>query len=149
MRFLADLHVQGVTLVICTPYMDEAERCSRVGLMYQGKLLVCETPEQIKRLPEGDLLAVWPSDVRQARRALAGLEGVLEMQTYGDQLRAFVTDAEAAMPRIADALAQDGITLRDMHPTRVRMEEAFITLVRRQRAQEESAPEPSGGQPCP
>ncbi len=55
---LTDLHLQGITLIVSTPYMDEAERCSRVGLMYQGELVVCDTPEAIKAMTEGDLFAI-------------------------------------------------------------------------------------------
>jgi len=68
---LTDLHLRGITLVVSTPYMDEAERCSRVGLIYQGRLIVCDTPEAVKAMTEGELIALWPADVRRARRALS------------------------------------------------------------------------------
>ena len=129
---LAELHLQGVTIVVSTPYMDEAERCSRVGLMYEGRMLVCDAPERIKAMIEGELVAIWLADARRARDALDGLEGILELQEYGDQLRAFTPDAETTMPRIREALAAAGVEVLDMRPVRPRMEEAFISLVRRQ-----------------
>jgi ABC-2 type transport system ATP-binding protein len=133
---LAELHVQGVTLVICTPYMDEAERCSRVGLMYRGRMIVCDTPERVRALTEGELVAVWPSDVRRARAVVAGLPGVAELQTFGDQLRVFTPSAQELMPRVQAALEAAGVGVLEMRPTQPRMEEAFISLIRRQRALE-------------
>jgi len=131
---LTELHLQGVTLLVSTPYMDEAERCSRVGLMYQGRMIVCDTPERVKAMTEGELIALRPSDVRRAREVLAGLEGILEMQTFGDQLRIFVKDADQVIAQGRAALAAQGIEMLDVRRTRPRMEEAFISLIRRQMA---------------
>jgi ABC-2 type transport system ATP-binding protein len=129
---LTDLHLQGITLVVSTPYMDEAERCSQVGLIYQGRLVVNDTPEAVKAMTEGELIALWPSDVRRARELLAGLAGVLEIQTYGDQLRIFTHDTDGLMGRMRATLADAGIEVHDMRRTRPRMEEAFISLIRHQ-----------------
>jgi len=134
---LTDLHLQGITLVVSTPYMDEAERCSRVGLIYQGRMIEIDTPAAIKARTEGELVALWPSDTRKAREVLAGLAGVLEIQTYGDQLRLFASDAVGLMPQIRVVLALEGITVKEMRRTEPRMEEAFISLIRRRMAMDE------------
>jgi ABC-2 type transport system ATP-binding protein len=131
---LTDLHLQGITLVVSTPYMDEAERCSRVGLIYQGRLIVCDTPEAVKAMTVGELIALWPSDVRRAREALTGLAGILEIQTYGDQLRIFAHDTGGLVDRIQAAVTAAGIEVHDIRRTRPRMEEAFISLIRKQMA---------------
>ena len=133
---LTELHLEGITLVISTPYMDEAERCSRVGLMYRGRLVVCDTPERVKAMTRGELIALWPSDPRQAKDILARQEGVLEVQTYGDQLRLFVRDAGSAMGWIHTVLAAHGVEVLEMRPTRPRMEEAFISLMQGRMADE-------------
>jgi ABC-2 type transport system ATP-binding protein len=138
---LTDLHIQGITLVVSTPYMDEAERCSRVGLMYQGRLVVCDTPERIKSGTEGELIALWPSDQRRARTVLEGLPGVLEVQTYGEQLRIFVEDAKRMKERAVSALVDQGIEVLDVRDAEPRMEEAFISLVRRQAVTEDQSDE--------
>jgi len=132
---LTELHLQGVTLLVSTPYMDEAERCSRVGLMYQGQMVVCDTLERVKAMTEGELIALRPSDVRRAREVLAGLEGILEMQTFGDQLRIFVKDADEVITQGRVVLAAQGIEMLDVRRTRPRMEEAFISLIRRRMAE--------------
>jgi ABC-2 type transport system ATP-binding protein len=135
---LTDLHLRGITLVVSTPYMDEAERCSRIGLIYQGQLVVCDTPEAVKAMTEGELIALWPADVRRARKALTGLEGVLKIQTYGDQLRIFTHDIDGLMEHIRFTVTAAGIEVYDMRRTRPRMEEAFISLIRRQMADQTS-----------
>jgi ABC-2 type transport system ATP-binding protein len=132
---LTDLHLQGITLIVSTPYMDEAERCSRVGLMYQGELVVCDTPEAIKAMTEGELIALWPSDLRQAHDILAQTNGVLEVQTYGDQLRVFVQDGDGMMARLQSVLTENDIQVMDARRTSPRMEEAFISLIRRRMAE--------------
>ena len=111
---LTDLHLQGITLVVSTPYMDEAERCSRVGLIYQGQLVICDTPEKVKGMTEGELIALWPSDIHMAREALLGLDGVLEIQNYGDQLRIFTHDPDGLMERMRSTLTTEGIEVRNM-----------------------------------
>jgi ABC-2 type transport system ATP-binding protein len=129
---LTELHLQGITILVSTPYMDEAERCSRVGLMYEGRIIVCDEPERIKGLVAGDLLEVRTSDLRRAEALVAGLDGVLEVQTYGDLLHVFVKEAARQQETIRAALAAAGIDVIGLRQTRPRMEEAFISLVRRQ-----------------
>jgi len=136
-EILSDLHVQGITLVVCTPYMDEAERCSRVGLMYQGQLIFCGTPEEIKAALEGELLSLRSSDQRRARLILQELDGVREVQTFGQQLRIFVDDALGRMDVARSALADQGIEIVEMRKVLPRMEEAFISLVGRRGRREE------------
>jgi len=134
---LTELHLQGITILVSTPYMDEAERCSRVGLMYQGRLIVQDVPEKIKGLVGGELLELRPEGepgtaLRLAQGVLAGLEGVLEVQTYGDLLHVLVDSAERRQEPLVQALQGAGIAVASLRRTRPRMEEAFISLVQRQ-----------------
>lgn len=133
---LTELHLQGITLVISTPYMDEAERCSRVGLLNEGQLIICDQPEKIKEMVPGALIALWANNTRLALTHLSALEGVLEVQTYGDQLRLFVQDGIDIEKTIRAALAGAGLEILDMRRTQPRMEEAFISLIQRQRGEE-------------
>lgn len=128
---LAELHVSGVTILVSTPYMDEAERCSRIGLMYEGRLIECGPPEALRSQVTDQLLAVWTPAVMAARQILAPLPEVLEIQTYGDVLHIFVADAAAAEARIAAALAGARIPVTEIKRTKPRVEEAFISLIQR------------------
>ena len=122
--------------MVSTPYMDEAERCSRVGLMYHGQMIVCDTPYAIKSMTGGELIALHPSDLRCARETLVGLACVLEVQTFGEQLRIFAEDAEAVIDRASSALAAQGVDALDVRRAQPRMEEAFISLIRQRRAED-------------
>jgi ABC-2 type transport system ATP-binding protein len=129
-EILTDLHLQGITIFVSTPYMDEAERCSRVGLMYRGKIVVCDRPNVVRGMIEGELLEIRSANLRSAREAVAGLDGVYEIQTYGDRLHVFVDDAEVRRLGIERALAEAGVDVIRIRTTRPRMEEAFISLIR-------------------
>ena len=107
--------------------------CTRVGLMNQGRLIMCDTPEQIIASTVGDLLSLRSSDICQARQIVRGVKGVIEVQTYGDQLRLFVDDASRVEDRVRQALGHAGVRLISMERARPRMEEAFISLIGQQR----------------
>jgi len=129
---LSELHLQGITIFVSTPYMDEAERCSRIGLMYQGQIIVCDQPDRVKGLVSGELIELRPANLRQAKEAIANLEGLLEVQTYGDLLHVFVDDASKRMSELESLLTAQGIAVEGLRQTRPRMEEAFISLIRAQ-----------------
>ncbi len=132
-NLLGNLRVEkGTTVFVCTPYMDEAERCVRVGLMYAGKLIADDTPANIKKIMTGELLELAPSDFISAKALVASLAGVRELQTYGDKLHIFVDDAACRKPEIAAALAAQGIGHDEIRRIEVRMEEAFISLIHQQ-----------------
>jgi len=132
---LSDLHLRGVTLFVSTPYMDEAERCSRVGLMFEGEMIVCDEPEKVKDLILGELIEIRPDDLRRARDIVAEMDGVLEIQTYGDLLHVFVDDVEKRLGEVESQLKGRGIVVSGLRQTRPRMEEAFISLIRKRIAE--------------
>ncbi|MGC9357880.1 MAG: ATP-binding cassette domain-containing protein, partial [Anaerolineae bacterium] len=135
-NLLGNLRVErGVTIFVCTPYMDEAERCNWVGLIYQGRLVAHDSPQTIKEMVPGRLLEFIPSRFGPARRLVAGMEGVLEVQTYGVMLHVFVDDVERRRRQIEEQLAAQGITVEGMRKIEARMEEAFISLIRKQRSE--------------
>jgi ABC-2 type transport system ATP-binding protein len=127
---LAELHLGGATIVVSTPYMDEAERCERVGLMHAGKLVVCDRPDRIRAMVKGDLVEIRPQDWRQAQSALESIPGVLEVQVFGDSLRVFLDSAEARLPVIMTTLREREISVAGVRRASVRMEEAFLSLIR-------------------
>ncbi len=132
-NLLGNLRVEKRTSVfVCTPYMDEAERCVRVGLMYAGKLIANDTHANIKKKITGELLELTPSNLAIARDVIDQLPGVREIQTYGDKLHVFVDDAGCRKPEIASALDGCGLQHDELRRIEVRMEEAFISLIRQQ-----------------
>jgi len=132
-ELLARLRAEkSLTMVICTPYLDEAERCHRVGLIYNGRLIAQGTPSDIKRQVPGELLDFRPSDFTRAKAAVPRLSGVLEVQTLGNRLRVFVDHAASRGPQIAAALAAQNISVYELRTVSPRLEEAFISLIQRQ-----------------
>ncbi len=134
---LADLLADGVTILVSTPYMDEAERCSRVGLMYEGQLLAVDTPDALIARVPGYVVDVFLRPdvdgrlpVRQARRLVQRLPGIIAVQTYGDQLRIFVHEPEQMIPQIRAALAEARVPFGEITPGHPHLEDAFIHLLR-------------------
>jgi ABC-2 type transport system ATP-binding protein len=132
---LSDLHLRGVTLFVSTPYMDEAERCSRVALMFEGDIIVCDEPEKVKELVPAELIELRPEELRRAREIVAHMDGVLEIQTYGDLLHVFVDSVEQRMPELKSYLENEELQISGLRQTRPRMEEAFISLIRKRIAE--------------
>jgi ABC-2 type transport system ATP-binding protein len=129
-KILTDLHLQGTTILISTPYMDEADRCTRVGLMYQGRLIKCAPPQEIRTNVQGELIELIPSDWKQARQLIEQLQGVLEIQTYGESLHILVDSVDIQLPQIKSTLDEHNIKYHNVRQTSARMEEAFISLIK-------------------
>ncbi|MFH2039818.1 MAG: ABC transporter ATP-binding protein [Chloroflexota bacterium] len=128
-NILTELHIQGTTILVSTPYMDEADRCSRVGLMYAGKLVVCDSPQNIRTQLNVDVIELSCQDRRSAIKTVRGLQGVLEVQTYGESLHLLVDSGRKRMPGIQRALKKAHIQFHSIRQAPVRMEEAFISLI--------------------
>ena len=130
-NIISDLNLGGTTIIVSTPYMDEADRCSRIGLMYAGRIMMCNTPQSIISQVEGELIELYPEDWRTAQAFIKKLPGVLEVQTYGESLHLLVDSAQERLPQIKKYLKTEGISYRRARQTPVRMEEALISLIRR------------------
>lgn len=129
-EILTELHLAGTTIIVSTPYMDEADRCSTVGLLYAGRLVRCSSPQEIRRQVQGEIVALRATNWQAAHQVLESLPGVLEVQTYGDRLHALVDSASKRLPQIKRALRQAGIEVFDLQQAPLRMEEAFISIIR-------------------
>jgi ABC-2 type transport system ATP-binding protein len=134
-NILTELHLSGTTIVVSTPYMDEADRCSRVGLMYAGKIVVCDTPKQIRNSLGAELIELATPDWQVAYDLVAGIPGVVEVQTYGESLHILVDSAAKRIPSVTETLAQNGLRVRQVRQASPRMEAAFVSLIRRMDAE--------------
>ena len=129
-NILTNLHVEGTTIMVSTPYMDEADRCSLVGLMYAGRLVTCAEPQRIRAQLEGELLEIRTDYWQAAHRLIKTLPGVLEVQTYGESLHVLVDSASQRLPEVKSTLEGNSLAYRDIRPAPARMEEAFISLIK-------------------
>lgn len=129
-HILSELHAGGTTILVSTPYMDEADRCSMVGLMYAGRLIECAPPARIRAKIEGEMIEILPHDWQAAQDLLRTLPGVFEVQTYGESLHVLVDKAKKRLPKIKKAFRKNKLTYNGLRPAPLRMEEAFISLIR-------------------
>ncbi|HJZ45746.1 MAG TPA: ABC transporter ATP-binding protein, partial [Roseiflexaceae bacterium] len=126
----------GVTIFVTTHYMDEAERCQRLGFMYDGKLIALGSPEELKRdSMQGHLLEISlaPDDrgaaLIRALDLLDTLDGVLEAAPYGDQIHVVVPDVSSALTRVRAALEGRDLAVDAIRSIEPSLEDVFISLV--------------------
>jgi len=126
---LYGLREHGVTIVLSTAYMDEAERCSRLALVSAGEIRHCDTPERLKQAMPGALLTVATADARGAFAALEGAAGVDGRLLMGDQVHVRVDDAAVRLPELRALLSAKGIAdaaVTQIEPT---IEDVFVALL--------------------
>lgn len=126
-KILYDLLKEGVTIFVSTAYLDEAERCTRIGFMHKGELLVTDEPLRIKKSLGFPVVELWTDDARSAGDMVKGVPGVRSVSAYGDRLH--VTLAESGvMDAVAASLASAGIVLRDRREILPSLEDVFISM---------------------
>jgi ABC-2 type transport system ATP-binding protein len=132
---LSSLLKSGTTIVMATPYMDEAERASTVGLLGDGRLLAADTPGNIRRLMRGTVVEIVCPEIRRAFGVLKSLAGVREVQLFGDRLNAVVDDPDQEIPRIESALAREGIPVLGERRLPPSLENVFISVTESARSE--------------
>jgi len=126
---LYQLVKEGLTVLITTAYLDEAERCNRVGLMSRGRLVRCDSPEALRNSLEEECYEVRAADRRAARERLLREAGVTSAEPAGDALHVFLSPGLTSPEALSHALG--GVKFRRITPS---LEDVFIALVRRAEA---------------
>jgi ABC-2 type transport system ATP-binding protein len=134
-RILVRLQRQGLTVLLTTPYLDEAERCHRVALLHRGKLLALDTPDGLRNLSRGTTLEVLAAPRRKAAELLASRSDVTDLETFGERLHVTLSGvdpagAPAAAERVAALLRNAGIEVEASRPTLPTLEDIFIARIR-------------------
>jgi ABC-2 type transport system ATP-binding protein len=124
---LAQLSSQGRTVLLATPYLDEAERCHRVALMHAGRLHRTGTPAELRESLGLQRLEVRARDLRRAEAALVEREGIVDVQRFGDRLDVLVREAQSGERAVRDALGPAVESVRAASPT---LENTFVTILR-------------------
>ena len=128
-EILYSMQLEGVTILISTSYLDEAERCQRVGLLHRGHLLLCDTPEGLKRNLRGALVALTSPEPRAARDALEGTEGVSTAVLVGDGVHLVVDDGPRRIPELRARLAAAGVPVDEIAEAAPSIEDLFVSVV--------------------
>jgi ABC-2 type transport system ATP-binding protein len=142
-KLLSEFLARGLTIVMATPYLDEAERCARVALLHEGHLLALDAPSSLQEVMAGQLLEVLtdtPPDSparggeggRRSIEILARVPGVLDVQPFGDRAHVRIApgaDQEAIAREIDAALRAEGIQAISIRPIAASLEDVFIDLI--------------------
>src|SRR5690349_7883686 len=125
---IRDLAAAGHTIFVSTHYMDEAEYCHRLALMYRGKVIALGTPAELKAgLTGHSLLQLDTGAPLDTMRALEGIAGVLDVAVFGGGLHVTVDDLEHTSARIREALRSIGIKrMEEIEPS---MEDVFVAMI--------------------
>ena len=121
-----DMVAQGVTVVVSTAYMDEAERFDRVALLYQGRLLAVDSPQALQDALDGEVLVVEVAPARAARDLLRQHPLVKRAALFGDKLHVTVASAASAAPQVEQALRDAGLAPGEIVTELPSMEDVFI-----------------------
>jgi ABC-2 type transport system ATP-binding protein len=129
-RILYDLLKEGVTILISTAYLDEAERCTRIGLMHKGSILVEDEPKKVRSSLGLPMIEVWSYNARSAIESVRKIGGVRNVSLYGDRLHVTV-EKEMAASELIDQIRHAGIDVKDFRGILPSLEDVFISMVER------------------
>jgi ABC-2 type transport system ATP-binding protein len=128
-KLLFDLWQEGVTIIVSTPYMDEAERCSRVGFLDQGKLVASGRPEELRRAFRGAILEIFADQRFAAKEVLARGQYVEDVNLFGEGIHLTIHGApQAAAEEAMAALHSQGINVQSIRQVDPSIEDVFFQL---------------------
>jgi ABC-2 type transport system ATP-binding protein len=130
-KLLSEFLSGGLTIVMTTPYLDEAERCARVALLHEGRLLAIDHPAALQATLDGRLVEVVADAPRPPLEVLAAVDGVEDVQAFGDRahVRLARGTQDQAIARIREALRSRGIGVLSARPVAATLEDVFIGLI--------------------
>jgi ABC-2 type transport system ATP-binding protein len=127
---LYDLLKEGVTILFSTSYLDEAERCSRLGLIYQGELLIADTPLAVKAQMGRTVLELRLEDHRKGMKVLENNPSLSSLVLSGDKIHALVDDPREGERMIREILKREGMEIFGLIEVRPSLEDVFVSIIR-------------------
>jgi ABC-2 type transport system ATP-binding protein len=128
-RILYQLLRENVTIFISTAYLDEAERCGRVGLMHRGKLLAVGTPDEVKHLMKGTILEVRSSEPRRAAALLRKQLTTASASLFGDRIHLLAQQPDQAVAETERVLVGAGLSVSAVRTIDPSLEDVFISIL--------------------
>ena len=141
-RILYSLVAQGVAILTSTSYLDEAERCHRVGLLYRGRMLFCDRPEELKSRFPGGVVVVHAVDPERVRAALSGVDAARSVLLVGDRVHVFVDDTNRRLGELRTYLDAAKVSYNSIEQVAPSIEDLFVSAVQGESAAESSAKAP-------
>lgn len=130
---LYELLKEGVTILFSTSYLDEAERCNRIGMIYEGELLIADTPSAVKAQMKGTILDLRTENNQRTIKKLEGIESIQGLVLSGDKIHVLVEDAQEGQRVIREAMKREGMQILGLMAVRPSLEDAFVSFVRERR----------------
>jgi ABC-2 type transport system ATP-binding protein len=131
---LYQLVQDGLTVFVTTAYLDEAERCNRVGLMHRGRLIRCDAPAALKTNMAEIAYEATAPDTRAARQFLEQQAGIVSVEASGPTLHLFVSSRETSAEKLAAALNFKGLGPAEFREITPSLEDVFIAVIRKEEA---------------
>jgi ABC-2 type transport system ATP-binding protein len=131
---LYKLAKDGITVFVTTAYLDEAERCNRLGLMDHGRLIRCDTPAALKSQMEEACYEVQSPQQRSAKQALQSAEGVVSVEPSGASLHLFLTPAKTNVETLQSTLDKQNLGPAVFRPIIPSLEDVFIAMIHKAEA---------------
>ena len=128
-RILYQLIREKVTIFVSTAYLDEAERCNRLGLIHEGKLLATGTPDEVKQLMQGTILEVRSSEPRRATALLRERRLADSVGLFGDRIHMLTREPDAVSIEAERVLREAGFAVDEIHPIQPALEDVFISVL--------------------
>ena len=128
-RILYQLLREKVTIFVSTAYLDEAERCSRVGLIHKGKLLAVGTPDELKRLMRGTILEIRAAIPRRATVVLRKELGADSVSLFGDKVHVVTAAPEKVAHDVERILGREGLEFVGVRPIEPALEDVFVSVL--------------------
>ena len=141
---LAQLSAEGMTILLATPYLDEAERCHRVALMHDGTIHRVGTPLELRQDLGLQRLEVQAGDLSRAAAALSGRRGIADVQRFGDRLDVMVADVEAGERAVRAALTEARVAVTRVRAAAPTLENTFVAVLRGLEGETPVPPIPDG-----
>jgi ABC-2 type transport system ATP-binding protein len=138
-RILYSLVAQGVAILTSTSYLDEAERCHRVGLLYRGRMLFCDRPEELKKRFPGGVVVVHSPDPERVRAALSSTDAARSVLLVGDRVHVFVDEADRRLRELRACLDAAKISYDSIEQVAPSIEDLFVSAVEGELVAEPSA----------
>jgi len=129
-KILANLKKDGITIVLTTPYLDEAERCTRVAFMNEGEILDIGTPSELKAKMKGEVLELVSSDIKKSERILKE-NFDFDIQLFGDRINIVLNSFENDFPKIESVLLDNSISIIEKRVITPTLENLFINMMKR------------------
>jgi ABC-2 type transport system ATP-binding protein len=127
-KLLSEFLESGITIVLSTPYLDEAERCSRVALLHEGRVLALDEPDRLRDALPGRMLELLADDQEAAVASARTLPDVEDVQTFGERIHLRLRESrdELSARGIAERLRAIAPGIRSVRPVRASLEDVFI-----------------------